>query len=267
MIPMTRSPRRSPTAIVCRRSSRAAAPLVVAAAAAAVAVACTAAVAGCALAATTLPATATLPLAAARRRAVWLSLGLAAGGPAAAGIASAELENTDEMPIESMGGLAGRGYGKRRTRYKDYKLTPSGLQFKDVQAGKPEAAEPREGDTVVIDWEGYTINYFGRPFETRTLRGLEGVEAEPLRFKLGDGTVIKAIDEAVRSMREGCIRQLIVPLEIGYDDEKRLRPRPSTFSGKRALDTVMDAKGTLMDKTLLMNINLKRVYKPEDLNI
>ena len=26
---------------------------------------------------------------------------------------------------------------------------------------------PVKGDRVVVDWEGYTIGYYGRPFQTR----------------------------------------------------------------------------------------------------
>jgi len=150
---------------------------------------------------------------------------------------------------------------KRRTRYPDYKLTPSGLQLKDVQLGRATAPELREGDTAVIAWEGYTINYFGHPYETRKLQDACGVQQEPLRFKVGDASVIPGIDEAVRGMREDGIRQLIVPIELGYDPEKHLQPRPSTAMGQRALDFVLDNAGGLMDKTLLINIRLKKAYR------
>merc|ERR1712037_172961 len=123
----------------------------------------------------------------------------------------------------------------------------------DVAPGRSGMPQASTGDTVVLSWEGYTINYFGRPFETRKLQEIGQVQVEPLRFKVGDGTVIPAIDEAVRGMSEGGVRQLIVPLELGYDDDKKLQPRPSTFSGQRALDFVLDNKGGLMDKTLLIN--------------
>eukprot|EP00414_Alexandrium_minutum_P008579 CAMPEP_0113832092 /NCGR_PEP_ID=MMETSP0328-20130328/7195_1 /TAXON_ID=39455 /ORGANISM="Alexandrium minutum" /LENGTH=64 /DNA_ID=CAMNT_0000800283 /DNA_START=1 /DNA_END=195 /DNA_ORIENTATION=+ /assembly_acc=CAM_ASM_000350 len=62
-------------------------------------------------------------------------------------------------------------------------------------------------------------------------------------------------------MKEGGVRQMIVPVELGYDKAKTLLPRPSTFSGQRALDFVLDSNGGLMDKTLLINIALKRIYK------
>lgn len=151
--------------------------------------------------------------------------------------------------------------GKKRKKYPDFKLTSSGLQVREIDPGRKDGVAADTGDTVLMTWEGFTINYFGRPFETRKLQEVSNVTQEPLRFRVGDGSVIPAIDEGVRGLKENGIRQLIVPVELGYDAEKKLLPRPSTFSGQRALDFVMDNKGGLMDKTLLININLKKVYK------
>ena len=89
-------------------------------------------------------------------------------------------------------------------RYSDYVSTPSGLQYSDLVrllsrmgflrcmcvfmliditkvAEKGNAmlaaplhlqvegkgASPKPGQTVTIDWDGYTIGYYGRPFEAR----------------------------------------------------------------------------------------------------
>lgn len=153
------------------------------------------------------------------------------------------------------------GLGKKRTRVPGFTALPSGLQVKDVNPGRNGTSEAKEGDFVVFTWEGYTINYFGRPFETQTLQKMAGVEPNPVRCQIGDGTVIKGIDEGLRGMREGGIRQLYIPVELSYDEEKRLGPRPTTAGGNRALDFVMDNKGGLMDKTLLINVAVKRVYQ------
>lgn len=182
------------------------------------------------------------------------------GGARASRAAAAVADTSDKsLKMEDMPRL--NGLSKRRTKFPDFTVTPSGLQVKEITRGKPDGQPAGLGDTVVLAWEGYTINYFGRPFETRKLQETSKVQVEPLRFKVGDGTVIPAIDEAVRGQTEGSVRQLIIPVEIGYDlPDKKLLPRPSTFSGQRALDFVLDNKGGLMDKTLLMNISIKRVY-------
>ena len=41
----------------------------------------------------------------------------------------------------------------------------AGLQYKDLRDGSGEAAQ--DGSKVTIDWDGYTIGYYGRPFEGR----------------------------------------------------------------------------------------------------
>ena len=52
------------------------------------------------------------------------------------------------------------------------------------------------------------------------------------RFTVGRGQVIPAFEEAVASMREGGIRRIVVPPELGYpnNDMNALGPSPSTFS-------------------------------------
>lgn len=151
--------------------------------------------------------------------------------------------------------------GKKRVKMPGFEALPSGLQVKDVDPGRSGTAEVKLGDAIVFTWEGYTINYFGRPYETRTLQKMAGVVADPFRFTVGDGTVIAGIDEGVRGMREGGVRQLIIPAELSYDGDKKLGPRPTTPGGNQALNVVMDDKGGLMDKTLLVNVAVKRVYQ------
>lgn len=109
------------------------------------------------------------------------------------------------------------------------------------------------------------IGYFGRPFETRQLKELDSQETSYLRFELGAGSVIPALEEGIASMSEGGIRQLVVPPAIGYPDSdpshERVGPRPSTFSGQRALNFVLQNQ-QLIDKTLLFNVKLVRIDKP-----
>ena len=50
-------------------------------------------------------------------------------------------------------------------RYPDYVLTDSGLQYKDLRDGPGDAVS--NGAHVTVDWDGYTLGYYGRPFEAR----------------------------------------------------------------------------------------------------
>ena len=107
---------------------------------------------------------------------------------------------------------------------------------------------------MTLEWTGVTVGYQGRYFETRNKPkggafADNGFMQEPLAFAVGDKTVIPAIDEAVRGMAPGGIRRIIVPEEIGYpkDGFKTVGPKPSTFSGERALDFVLASRDNMME--------------------
>ncbi|KIZ00308.1 hypothetical protein MNEG_7652, partial [Monoraphidium neglectum] len=54
-----------------------------------------------------------------------------------------------------MEALKDKDYGKPRMKYGDFTTTSSGLQYLDLKPG--EGAQPQKGQTVVVDWSGYTI--------------------------------------------------------------------------------------------------------------
>ncbi|KAI3501911.1 hypothetical protein L1887_29939 [Cichorium endivia] len=164
--------------------------------------------------------------------------------------------NFADMPA-----LKGKDYGKTKMKYPDYAETSSGLQYKDLRPGS--GATPKMGDTVVVDWDGYTIGYYGRIFEARNKTkggSFEGDDKSFYRFQLGSHEVIPAFEEAVAGMSLGGIRRIIVPPDLGYpeNDYNKSGPRPTTFSGQRALDFVLKNQG-LIDKTLLFDIELVNI--------
>ncbi|KAK9841771.1 hypothetical protein WJX81_001978 [Elliptochloris bilobata] len=185
-------------------------------------------------------------------------------GAAAAGAALLTLAppaHAEVKGYEPMSALKGKDYGKERQRYSDYVRTPSGLQYQDLRPG--EGPAPKPGSTVTVDWDGYTIGYYGRPFEARNKAkggSFVGDNKDFFRFRLGERSVIPAFEEAVQTMKVGGIRRIIVPVELGYpnNDMNALGPRPLTFSGQRALDFVLRNQG-LIDKTLLFDIELINV--------
>lgn len=166
-----------------------------------------------------------------------------------------------EANYEPMEALKGKDYGKPRMTYPDFTMTPSGLQYKDLREGTGES--PRDGDVLVVDWDGYTIGYYGRPFEARNKPkggSFTGDDKDFLRFTLGQHQVIPAFEEAVAGMKVGGIRRIVVPVELGYPDNdyKKQGPRPTTFAGERALSFVLGNQG-MIDKTLLFDIDLIRI--------
>jgi len=144
-----------------------------------------------------------------------------------------------------------------------FRETSSGLQFLDVRLG--EGAPSKVGGKVVCDWAGYTI-HLGRIIEAKRLTkggAFSGDDNDLLRWTLGDGSVIPAFEEALRGMRAGGIRRIIVPpgplsypyMKDGTQSSKAIGPHPSSFSGQRALDFVLKNNGNI-DKSLLFDIEL-----------
>merc|ERR1739848_554024 len=153
--------------------------------------------------------------------------------------------------------------------YSDF-TRKGGLLYKDAKVGTGKS--PEKGDRVVLDWSGFTIGYNGRPFETKKLRELDKIEDNNLRFVVGDGKMIPAINIGLEGMQEGGVRQIVVPgaqedKNLGYSPDSDLSheqvgPKPSTFSGQQALNFVLTNKG-MIDRTLLFNIKLIRVDNPD----
>ncbi|GMH09722.1 hypothetical protein Nepgr_011563 [Nepenthes gracilis] len=174
---------------------------------------------------------------------------------------SAPAAAASRSEFADMPAIRGKDYGKTKMRYADYTETESGLQYKDLRVGS--GPTPKLGETVVVDWDGFTIGYYGRIFEARNKTkggSFEGDDKDYYKFKIGSQEVIPAFEEAVSSMAQGGIRRIIVPPELGYpgNDFNKKGPRPTTFSGQRALDFVLRNQG-LIDKTLLFDIELLKI--------
>ena len=183
------------------------------------------------------------------------SAGLAAVAPARAEFS----EDREYMPS-----LEGKDYGKSKYSYPDFVQLPDGLQYKTMKEGT--GAEMTEDKKAVIDWDGYTLGYYGRPFEARNKSkggAFTGDDKDYVRFTADDPKIIGAFREAVIGMKAGEIRRLIVPggSELSYPQGRKwttMGPQPSNFSGQRALGFVLENEG-MIDKTLLFDIELIRV--------
>ena len=149
--------------------------------------------------------------------------------------------------------------------YEDFVQTPEGWQYKDVKVGSGND-KLEVGDRAVFDWSGYTIGYFGRPFEAKggPQGGAFDKDLDYARTVIGSGTVVPGVEKALMSMKPGGVRQIIVPYgELSYpaDDleHNRVGPKPTTFSGQRALNFVLE--NPRVDRTLLFNVKLVRIDK------
>jgi FKBP-type peptidyl-prolyl cis-trans isomerase len=82
--------------------------------------------------------------------------------------------------------------------------TPSGLKI-TVMAKSHGAAN---GDQVAVNYSGKLQD--GTEFDNSYKRG------EPIKFVLGQGTVIKGWEEGLLGMQVGEKRRLVIPPELGY---------------------------------------------------
>ena len=122
----------------------------------------------------------------------------------AALVPSKAIADAPAARFEYQPALTGLDYGKPRTFYPDYTQLPSGLKYKLVKPG--DGKTPKKGDKVSVDWEGYTIGYYGRPFQVRNkVKGgaFDSTTTDYFRWVVGSGTCIAALDEAVQYLKEG----------------------------------------------------------------
>ncbi|GMH60967.1 hypothetical protein TrRE_jg9393 [Triparma retinervis] len=133
--------------------------------------------------------------------------------------------------------------------YPDFIRCPSGIQVKDVAAGVDGAPEAKKGDRVAKG--GPTGGAFDK-------------DTDYMRTTIGSGTMVKGLEEGLIGMKQGQIRQIIVPdgpLSYPPSDypHEVVGPKPSTFSGQRALNFVLQNEAGTIDKTLLFNVKVVRV--------
>ena len=73
--------------------------------------------------------------------------------------------------------------------------SPSGLRYADLRVG--DGASPQPGQTVVVEWVGYTAGYQAKKIESTRETD------QPFVFTLGKGQAIPAFEEALSEMRVG----------------------------------------------------------------
>ena len=82
---------------------------------------------------------------------------------------------------------------------------------------------------------------------------------------IGSHTIVKGLESALVGMKQGGVRQVVVPygpLSYPSNDPShdQVGPKPSTFSGQRALNFVLD--NPRVDRTMLFNVKVIRIDKP-----
>ncbi len=91
-------------------------------------------------------------------------------------------------------------------KFPGLKATPSGLQYRIVKEGS--GASPKDGANVTVHYTGSLLD--GTKFDSSKDRG------SPATFRIGQ--VIEGWNEALKSMKKGETRLLVIPPELGYGE-------------------------------------------------
>jgi peptidylprolyl isomerase len=94
---------------------------------------------------------------------------------------------------------------------KDTLTTASGLKYIVVSKGQQSAERAVSGSNVSVHYTGYLPD--GKVFDSSIER------ADPLKFKLGAGRVIKGWDEGIALMQVGDKIRLIIPPNLAYGEQ------------------------------------------------
>ena len=90
-----------------------------------------------------------------------------------------------------------------------------------------KGAQPAPGCRVTVAYTGRLAAKNGWTFATQSAD-------EPFQWVVGDAGVVPGLDAAVRSMRVGGVRRVVVPPALGYASES-MRPVPPEFWQRRRL--------------------------------
>ena len=111
----------------------------------------------------------------------------------------AQLKQTELNAIKE-----GKEYRENYGKQEGVVTTPSGLQYKILEAGSGKAPGPT--DTVTVNYRGTLVN--GNEFDSSYDKG------KPVTFKLNG--VIKGWTEGLQHVQEGGKIQLVIPPELAY---------------------------------------------------
>jgi FKBP-type peptidyl-prolyl cis-trans isomerase FkpA len=112
------------------------------------------------------------------------------------------------LAIAGCGGEGGGG-GAPPLDESKFKTTPSGLKYSVTKPGTGDVA--KKGNVVKVQYTGWLMST-GAKFDSSRDRN------EPFEFPLGASQVIAGWDEGVEGMKEGEVRELIIPPTLGYGE-------------------------------------------------
>ncbi|KAL8199537.1 hypothetical protein R6Q57_013105 [Mikania cordata] len=113
-----------------------------------------------------------------------------------------------------------------------------GVKALDIRVGDGDS--PVNGDQVAIHYYGRLAAKQGWRFDSTYDHKDETGESVPFVFVLGSGKVISGIETAVRLMKVGGIRRVIIPPSQGYQNMDQEPVPPNFFDRQRLFTTIFN---------------------------
>lgn len=130
--------------------------------------------------------------------------------------AEAEAQRARQAAVQAREGAVADSTAAALAEYRagadEFTTTASGLQYKILEPGRGEMAEP--GEPVRVQYYGVRIAD-GEMFDNSFTRG------EAIGFPLGQGAVIRGWDEGIGLLREGARAVLAIPSDLAYGENPR----------------------------------------------
>jgi len=136
-----------------------------------------------------------------------------------------------------------------------YKKLPSGVIYADLRTGPASAPTVAEGSRVNIQWVLRKSNgYFVDSSERNG-----GV---PFIFTCGDGSAIRGLDEAVRGMRQGGARRVLIPPSLAYVqglEDGMPGPLPVGYGPRQQMRRVQTVRKDVPGEYIFLEVQATRV--------
>ncbi|XP_022927313.1 peptidyl-prolyl cis-trans isomerase FKBP17-1, chloroplastic [Cucurbita moschata] len=114
----------------------------------------------------------------------------------------------------------------------------AGVKALELRIGSGET--PVDGDQVAVHYYGRLAAKQGWRFDTTYDHKDENGEPIPFTFVLGSGKVIAGMEAAVKSMKVGGIRRVIIPPSQGYQNTSQEPIPPNYFDRQRLFTTIFN---------------------------
>ncbi|PKI56824.1 hypothetical protein CRG98_022782 [Punica granatum] len=113
-----------------------------------------------------------------------------------------------------------------------------GVKALDLRVGSGDV--PATGDQVAIHYFGRLAAKQGWRFDSTYDHKDDTGEPIPFVFTLGSGKVISGIETAVKSMKVGGVRRVIIPPSQGYQNTSQEPIPPNFFDRQRLFTTIFN---------------------------